>query len=239
MTLSPVYTRIPPCDPDLVRRAGTFSVADLHEAMGSILGLKAITAPTMRAIVSGTTAAGQAITVENYPGDNVLLYAALDLIQPGQMLVMSNGGGWHGAQLGDVSSTFLQTRGAAGAVVDGPVRDVDALREIRFPVWATSISVSHPEKRGPGSVNCPISVAGARVCPGDVVVADGDGAIVIPPALLSGVLNAAQARAERETVYREKLLKGEPIVDVVGVRELLEGQITRRDMLWSEDEAAS
>lgn len=121
-------------------------------------------------------------------------------------------------------------------VVDGPVRDVDALRDMHFPVWSTSISVSHPEKRGPGSVNCPIVVAGVRVEPGDVVVADGDGVLVIPPGLLPAAIEGARVRTEREQGYKDRIRRGESIVDMIGARALLAAPgIERRDTTWRDD----
>jgi 4-hydroxy-4-methyl-2-oxoglutarate aldolase len=238
MASSPVYMKIPACDPALVEQIGQFGVADLHEALGPVFGLRAITSPAMRSIMPGTRAYGQAITIENYPGDNLMLYAGMDLVEAGQMLVISNGGGWHGAQLGDVASTYLKARGVAGAVVDGPVRDVQGLREMGFPVWATSISVSHPEKRGPGAVNRPVVVAGALIAPGDIVVADSDGVIAIPPSQALACIERAHERAEREKVFRARVGAGESIADVVGLRDTLNGPlITRYQTAWHEDQA--
>lgn len=234
MSRSIVYTRIPPCDPALVEEAKLYSVADLHEALGVEQSRHLLMSPAMRPLWPGQKIAGQAVTAQNYPGDNLLSYAALELVQPGQVLVTTNGGGL-GAQCGDVASLFAQRVGAIGAIVDGPARDVEGLRDMNFPVWATSISVFHAEKRGPGSANMPITVAGVRVCPGDVIVADGDGVIAIPPALLPAALKAAQARAEREVVYRARIMAGEHVLDVVGQRETLNNAVERRDMIWRDD----
>ena len=234
--MSTVYARIPDCDKTLMAEAGRYGVADLHEALGLPIGRTRLLGPAMKPLNPGLKIVGQAVTAENFPGDNLFLYAALDLIQRGQVLVMTNGGGSEGAQWGEVATTFAQVRGIAGVVVDGPIRDVDALRAVQFPIWSTSISASHPEKRGPGSANRPIVVAGVQVHPGDVIVADGDGAIAIPPELLSAAVQGARMRAERERVYKERIRAGESIVDVVGLRQTLDAPpITRRETSWRED----
>lgn len=235
MNASVIYKQIPKCDLTLIGEAVRYGVADLHEALGPHVGRSLLMNPTMRPL-NPTRIAGQAVTVENYPGDNLFLYGGLDLIQPGQVLVLTNGGGWLGAQWGEVATTYAQHRGIGGVVVDGPIRDVDAMRELNFPIWSTSISPSHPEKRGPGSVNRPVVAAGVRVEPGDVVVADGDGVIVIPPGLLGAAIEGAHARTAREREFKERIKRGEPIVDVVGVRPLLSvSNIEWRDMTWRDD----
>jgi 4-hydroxy-4-methyl-2-oxoglutarate aldolase len=236
MNTSVIYTHIPVCDPKLIAEAARYGIADLYEALGVNVGRALLMDPNMRAVTPGARIAGQAVTAQNYPGDNLFLYGGLDVIKPGQVLVMTNGGGWQGAQMGDVSATYAQQRRIHGMIVDGPVRDVDAIREMNFPVWSTSISVSHPEKRGPGSVNQPIVVAGVRVEPGDVIVADGDGVLAIPPPLLTEAIDGARVRTEREQGYKDRIRRGESIVDVIGARALLTGSgIERRDTTWRDD----
>ena len=236
MNTSVVYTRIPDCNAALMGAAARFGVADLHEALGPRLGRPAIMCPAMKPLNAGLKIAGQAVTAENYPGDNLFLYTALDIITRGQILVMTNGGGTAGAQWGELAATYAQQIGVGGVVIDGPIRDTDALREMRFPIWSTSVSVSHPEKRGPGSTNAPIVVAGVRVEPGDFILADGDGVIVIPPQLLAEAVAGATARHDRELAFKQRMHAGENICDVCGLRPAMAAaNITRLDRTWRDE----
>lgn len=216
-----VYRDIPPCEPGLVDRLKGFSVADLHESQSSTRRANSLMSPNMRPVGHGLRIVGQAVTAVGEPGDNLMLYAALDVIQPGQVLVMTNGGAASGALFGDVSASFALKIGAAGIVVDGPVRDASTLRGMSCPVWSTLISPTHPEKRGPCSVNVPISCAGCVINPGDIVVADDDAVLVLRPDELETVLETAQIRQSREKEYRKRISAGDHICDVLGMRELL------------------
>jgi 4-hydroxy-4-methyl-2-oxoglutarate aldolase len=162
-----------------------------------------------------------------------MIHVALNVAARGQILVLANGGGTQGALWGDVACTFAAHKGIAGVVADGPVRDIDALREMDFPVWATSISPSHPEKRGPGSVNVPIVVDGVLVEPGDVIVADGDGVLAIPQAHLARTLKGARQRAEREIAIRERIKAGESLFEILNMQAAVEGAGIRQvDATW-------
>jgi 4-hydroxy-4-methyl-2-oxoglutarate aldolase len=212
-----ICTRIPLPDPALVAEAATYALADLHESLGAVQGRMALMSPRMRPLIAGQRISGAAVTSYNFPGDNLMIHVALNVAQRGQILVLANGGGSQGALWGDVACTFAAQKGIAGVVADGPVRDIDALREMNFPVWATVISPSHPEKRGPGSVNVPIVADGVLVEPGDVIVADGDGVLVIPQAHLARTLEGARQRAGREVAIRQRIKAGESLFEILNM----------------------
>jgi 4-hydroxy-4-methyl-2-oxoglutarate aldolase len=235
MNTSIVYTNIPACDPQLIKEADRYSVADLHESIPDQYRYALLMNPAMKPVCQGTKIVGQAVTAENTAGDNIFIYTAMKVCKPGQVLVMTNGGYPFGALWGDVATTFAQKFGIAGVVIDGPARDVDAIRDMQFPVWSTAVSASHSEKRGPGSTNLPINVAGVRVNPGDVIVADGDGVVVIPLNLLEVTLANAKERYEKELVFRDKLLAGEHICDVTGANAMIDKVgIEIREGTWQD-----
>jgi 4-hydroxy-4-methyl-2-oxoglutarate aldolase len=228
-----ICTRIPLPDPALVAEAAKYALADLHESLGAVQGRMALMSSRMRPLLQGRRISGAAVTSYNFPGDNLMIHLALNVAARGQILVLANGGGTQGALWGDVACTFAAQKGVAGVVADGPVRDIDALREMDFPVWATSISPSHPEKRGPGSVNVPIVVDGVLVEPGDVIVADGDGVLAIPQAHLARTLKGARQRAEREIAIRERIKAGESLFEILNMQAAVEGAGIRQvDATW-------
>ncbi len=228
-----ICTRIPLPDPALVAEAAKYALADLHESLGAVQGRMALMSSRMRPLLQGRRISGAAVTSYNFPGDNLMIHVALNVAERGQILVLANGGGTQGALWGDVACTFAAQKGVAGVVADGPVRDIDALREMDFPVWATSISPSHPEKRGPGSVNVPIVVDGVLVEPGDVIVADGDGVLAIPQAHLARTLEGARQRAEREIAIRKRIKAGESLFQILNMQAAVEGAGIRQvDATW-------
>ena len=228
-----ICTRIPLPDPALVAEAAKYALADLHESLGAVQGRMALMSSRMRPLLQGRRISGAAVTSYNFPGDNLMIHVALNVAERGQILVLANGGGTQGALWGDVACTFAAHKGIAGVVADGPVRDIDALREMDFPVWATSISPSHPEKRGPGSVNVPIVVDGVLVEPGDVIVADGDGVLAIPQAHLARTLEGARQRAEREIAIRKRIKAGESLFEILNMQAAVEGAGIRQvDATW-------
>jgi len=218
---SVIYKNIPESDPELVARAAKFGIADLHEGMGTVAGRMCLMKPDMRPIEPGQHVCGPAITAWNYPGDNLAIHAAINVAQAGHVLVFTNGGGHQGALWGDVACGYAKKKGVAGAVVHGAVRDTDAIRELGFPVWATAISVEHPEKNGPAAVNVPIVV---------------DGVLVIPRAHLRHAVEEAEARAAREVVMREKIAGGAAPYDLLGIRaKVAELGIEEKDGTWLDD----
>lgn len=221
-TKSVIYTQIPRPDPDLVARAAQFGVADLHEGLGEIAGRMCLMSPAMRPIAPGQKVCGPAITAWNFPGDNLAIHAALWTAEAGDVLVLTNGGGHQGALWGDVACHHAAKKGLAGTVVHGATRDTDAICELGYPVWSTAISVEHPKKRGPATVNVPVTIDNVRVEPGDLICGDGDGVLVIPRALTAMAVENAEARAAKEVGFREKIAQGELLFDILGMRKVVE-----------------
>ncbi len=143
-------------------------------------------------------AAGRALTVRTRAGDNQFIHRALDLIQPGDFIVV-DGGGYEGrALIGEIMTTLANVRGAAGIVIDGAIRDSGAIAQRSFPVFARSAIHHGPYKDGPGAINIPVNVGGMVVSPGDIVVGDEDGVVALPAAIATELLAAVKAQAERE-----------------------------------------
>lgn len=203
---SKVYLQVERVDAATCMLALNASVADLHEAMGRPSCLAATMRPRMRPIVEGLRAAGPAVTAFCAPGDNLMMHRALFLARAGDVLVVQTSG--PGAQWGDVAAYYAMQKGLAGIVVDGFVRDTDELRAMRSPVWATRIGPSSPRKAGHGTVNAPVFCAGTLVHPGDLVVADGDGVIVLPKAQAPAIVERALERAGREAGQRAQIDAG-------------------------------
>lgn len=238
MTQPVIYTRIPASDPALIAAARECGVSDLHEALGPVAGRMVLMSPRMRPLNPGVRIAGPAVTAYNYPGDNLMIHKALHLVEAGQVLVFTNGGGTQGALWGEMAATYARRKGVGGVIVDGSIRDTDALSEMRFPVWSTAVSPSHPEKRAPGAVNVPIVCDGVLVNPGDIVVADGDGVLVIPRQDLRMAVEGAQARMAKEAELRKRLETGVSLFELLNMQPALDATgIEVRDTTWQEDEA--
>lgn len=231
-----IYNQIPRIDPQLIERARQISVADLHEGLGAIVGRQSLMSVAMRPMFQGARICGQAVTSFNYPGDNLMLHVAANLAEAGDVVVATNGGSAQGALWGDVITHYAQTKGLAGAVIDGAARDSDRLREMGFPVFSTAVSVSHPEKRGPGSVNVPMVVAGVTVYPGDLIVADGDGVLVVSPKDLGAALDNAEARLAKEQEFRTELEAGNSMYNILGLEaELIKAGVEFVDGSWPQE----
>lgn len=236
-TKSVIYSKVPRPDRALVGRAAKFGIADLHEGLGEIAGRMCLMSPAMVPIAPGQKVCGPAVTAWNFPGDNLAIHAALYTAEEGDVLVLTNGGGHQGALWGDVACTFAKKKGLAGTVVHGATRDVDAIRELGYPVWSTAVSVEHPKKRGPAAVNVPVIVDGVLVEPGDVIVGDSDGVLVIPRTLLATAVENAEARAAREVEFRRRIEDGEVLFDILGMRNVIEDLgIEIKDCTWEESD---
>ena len=233
---SVIYSRIPRPDPALLARAAQFGIADLHEGLGEIAGRMCLMSPDMVPIAPGQKVCGPAVTAWNFPGDNLAIHAALFTAEAGDVLVLTNGGGHQGALWGDVACGFAKKKGVAGTVVHGASRDLDAIRELGYPVWSTAVSVEHPKKRGPAAVNVPVVVDGVMVEPGDVIVGDSDGVLVIPRALLEVAVTNAETRAAKEVEFRRRIEEGEILFDILGMRQMVADLgIDIKDCTWEED----
>jgi 4-hydroxy-4-methyl-2-oxoglutarate aldolase len=212
-----VVRRVTRLDPALVDSFGSFGVATVHEAQGRTGLLAARVCP----VWAGARAAGSAVTVSVPPGDNWMIHVAVEQCRQGDLVVVSPEAASEHGYLGELLATALEVRGVRGFVIDGCVRDVSELARMGFPVWSAGVSALGTVKKRLGSVNLPIACAGQRIDPGDLVVADDDGVVVVPRASAAEVLEACSEREAKEAVSRERYAAGELSLDVQGMREAL------------------
>jgi 4-hydroxy-4-methyl-2-oxoglutarate aldolase len=212
-----VVTGCPRADPGQVAKLAEFGVATVHEAIGrtGYLG------PGIRPVHLGSRVGGTAVTVVCWPGDNLMIHAAVEQCQPGDLLVVTTTSPSTDGSFGELLAASLQHRGVVGLVTTGGVRDVAELYAAHFPVFSAAVSAQGTVKATAGAVNVPVSINGQPIAPGDAVLADDDGVVVVPRADVGAALSAACARAEKEDATRAALRAGQLGLDRYGLRAVL------------------
>ena len=217
--MKPVVVRnIQRADANAVGVFGAVGVSTAHEA----LGRSGLMKPYMRPIWAGAQIAGPAVTILAQPGDNWMIHVAVEQCQPGDVVVIGCTADNTDGMFGELLATSLHARGVKGLVIDAGCRDVKALHEMGFPVWSRAISAKGTVKATLGAVNVPVVCAGVNVEPGDVVVADDDGVVVIPKKLAVETAQKAQKRHDDEDGKRQRLASGELGLDMYKMREALQ-----------------
>jgi len=212
-----IVRRIQRPEAGVSKTLGEFGVATVHEAQART----GLMAPYMRPIYTTAKVSGPAITVSCQAGDNLMIHAAVEICQPGDVLVVATTSPSTDGMFGELLATSLRSRGVAGLVIDAGVRDVADLTAMDFPVWSKAIHSQGTVKATAGSVNIPVVCAGQLVCPGDVVIGDIDGVCVVPRLKATEVIGSSQARLAKEAKAREKLRAGELGLDFYGLRAKL------------------
>ncbi len=212
-----VFRNIARPDVDAVRILGELGVATVHEAQGRI----GLMRPLLRPIYAGARIAGPAVTVSSPPGDNLMIHAAVEVCQPGDVLVVVPTSDSTDGYFGDLLATSLLARGVVGLIIEAGVRDVADLTAMRFPVWSKAIGAQGTVKASPGSVNIPVICGSTLVNPGDVIVADDDGVAVVRRAAATDVARLSQDRVAKEEKTRARLRAGELGLDFNGLRARL------------------
>lgn len=212
-----IVRRITRADLTVTATLGELGVATVHEAVGR----SGLMRPYIRPIYPTARAAGSAITISCHPGDNLMVHAAIELCQPGDMLVVTTTSASTDGMFGELLAVSARAHGVAGLVIEAGVRDVADLTSMNFPVWSKAISAQGTVKSTAGSVNVPIVCAGVSVRPGDVIVADVDGVVVVRRQAAAEVARLGTERVGREQQTRERLRRGELGLDFYGLRAKL------------------
>jgi len=212
-----VYENITRTDPNTANELGKFGVATIHEAQGR----KGLMAPYMRPIYPGTRISGTAITVSVPPCDNWMIHVAAEIVKPGDILVVAPTSYSDAGYFGDLLATLLMSRGVRALIIDAGVRDIADLQKMGFPVWSKCISAQGTVKEVVGSVNIPIVCGGQIVNPGDTIIADDDGVVVVERHEADDILTKSAQREDKEAVIRRRYAAGELGLDMNNMRPAL------------------
>jgi 4-hydroxy-4-methyl-2-oxoglutarate aldolase len=204
-------------DPAAIAQLAASGTATVHEAIGR----RGFVGSDLRPIQQGVRLAGSAVTVSSHPGDNLMIHAAVEMCAPGDVLVVTNTSPSAHGMFGELIATSLMSRGVRALVIDAGVRDTAELRALGFNVWSRHVSCQGTVKASPGSVNVPVVLGGVRVEPGDVVIADDDGVVVVPRDEAVWAAEQALAREQKEAAARVRLAAGELGIDMYGLRTVL------------------
>jgi 4-hydroxy-4-methyl-2-oxoglutarate aldolase len=215
-----VVTGCPRADLAAVDELASLGVSTVHEAAGrtGYLG------PAIRPVYVGSRIGGTAVTVVCWPGDNLMIHAAVEQCQDGDILVVTTTSPNADGSFGELLGTSLRRRGVRGLVTTGAVRDVAELHAMGFPVFSAAVSAQGTVKATAGAVNIPVSIGGQRICPGDAILADDDGVTVVARTEVAAALAAARARQAKENATRAALDNGELSLDIYGLRKILADQ---------------
>ena len=213
-------------DSEVIAGLGDAGTATVHEAIGR----RGYLGPDLRPIQQGTKVAGSAVTVLSHPGDNIMIHAAVEVCEPGDLLVVTNTAPSTHGMFGDLLASSLMARGVVGLVMDAGVRDTLDLRAMGFAAWSRHVSCEGTVKNTPGSVNVPISINGVIIEPGDVICADDDGVVAVPRNEAEWALEQSNTRLANEVDSRARLRSGELGLDMYGLRQ----KLTELGVEWVE-----
>ena len=226
MTTPRVITSVPRIPEEVLQRFAAYSSADLHEASGQAGAMHS----SIKPVVPGLRLLGSALTVLGPASDDLTPHIAIHIAQKNDVIVVNAGGDSEAAIWGGLMSMSAHQRGAAGLVIDGAVRDVDEVREAGFPVFAKAVCIKGTGKEKVGWINHPIVCAGIYVQPGDLVVGDDDGVVVVARDRLDDVLKACEARMAREANIVRQIAEGKSTYEILGLAELAR----ERGLTWEE-----